>query len=157
MSPTLQSNARRLVQLAEGFSSKPYICPAGYLTIGYGHNLDAAPLTITLDKPLADGITKTQADEQLTHDMNVAWVELVKHLPWITQLDDVRQFVLWDMNFNMGWTTFKQFKATLRFAKAKDFTHCAEQMKRSKWYRQTGNRARRNVRMMLTGEWPTLA
>ena len=153
MSPALLSNAQRLVKLAEGFRSKPYRCPARFLTIGYGHNLDAAPLTIVLTKPLSDGITEAQASEQLAYDMNVSWQELVKHLPWIKSLDEVRQFVLWDMNFNMGWSVFQKFKATLRFAKDHAYSLCAEQMKRSLWYRQTGNRARRNVHMMLTGEW----
>ena len=31
----------KFTKLAEGLSLKPYRCPAGKLTIGYGHNLEA--------------------------------------------------------------------------------------------------------------------
>ncbi len=148
------TKSRRLAKEAEKFVPTVYLCPAGHNTIGYGHNLDAAPLTITLTRPIAEGITEPQAAEQLDHDLQVAWDELLAKLPWVKQLDEVRQAVLLDMNFNMGWSTFKDFKVTHRFAKDGDFQHCADQMVRSKWYGQVGVRGRRLVRMMRTGTWP---
>jgi lysozyme len=35
-----QGMARALISHFEGFSSKPYLCPGGYLTIGYGHKIE---------------------------------------------------------------------------------------------------------------------
>jgi lysozyme len=155
MTPTLRTNALELAKLAERFKSEVYLCPAGKRTIGYGHNLDASPLTIKLTRPIEEGITEPQAAEQLEHDLTAAWDDLVRHLPWVRRLDEVRQAVLLDMTFNMGWPTFSQFKATQRFTKDGLYQHAAHQMVRSRWYRQVGHRGRRLVRMMASGEWPT--
>lgn len=43
----------RLIRRFEGFSAVPYLCPAGYLTVGYGHvvkNPDAFRQPITEDE-----------------------------------------------------------------------------------------------------------
>jgi lysozyme len=43
----------RLIRRFEGFSATPYVCPAGYLTVGYGHlvkNPDAFRQPITEDE-----------------------------------------------------------------------------------------------------------
>lgn len=36
---------------SEGFRAKPYLCPAGRVTIGYGHNLETHPESLTDDAP----------------------------------------------------------------------------------------------------------
>jgi lysozyme len=155
LTPSLRDNSRRFAKLSEGFEPKPYLCPAGHWTIGYGHNLDAAPLTIVLDRPIEEGITEAQACEQLDHDIHVAWDELVRKLPWVISLDnEARQGVLLDMTFNMGWPVFSEFRATQRCAHDGMFMACAEQMMRSKWYGQVGVRGRRLVAMMQSGRWP---
>lgn len=33
----MTENGVKLVEIFESFRSKPYICPAGYLTVGFGH------------------------------------------------------------------------------------------------------------------------
>ncbi len=43
----------RLIRRFEGFSAVPYLCPAAYLTVGYGHvvkNPDAFRQPITEDE-----------------------------------------------------------------------------------------------------------
>ena len=35
-----QGMARAMIAFFESFSSKPYLCPGGYLTIGYGHKIE---------------------------------------------------------------------------------------------------------------------
>jgi len=40
-----------LCKLFEGFSSKPYICPAGYPTIGYGTVYKPDGTTVTMEHP----------------------------------------------------------------------------------------------------------
>jgi len=46
----------------EGFRSKPYICPAGYPTIGYG----------TVYKP--DGTKVTMQDAPISHEKAISWL-----------------------------------------------------------------------------------
>lgn len=50
----------------EGFSSKPYICPAGYPTIGYGTVYKPDGTVVTMqDQP----ISKETAEQWLTHEL----------------------------------------------------------------------------------------
>ena len=54
--------AADLCRFFEGFSSKPYICPAGYPTIGYG----------TVYKP--DGTKVTMQDEPISRELANEWL-----------------------------------------------------------------------------------
>lgn len=59
------------IKKREGLMLKPYRCPAGYMTIGYGH------LITERDSTLLSGITEAQADSLLRRDLNYSkkWVE----------------------------------------------------------------------------------
>jgi lysozyme len=48
----------------EGLELKPYLCPGGVITIGYGHSI------LDNEKELLCGITKNQADSILVSDIN---------------------------------------------------------------------------------------
>jgi lysozyme len=54
--------AADLCRFFEGFSSKPYICPAGYPTIGYG----------TVYKP--DGTKVTMQDAPISRELANEWL-----------------------------------------------------------------------------------
>jgi lysozyme len=54
--------AADLCRFFEGFSSKPYICPAGYPTIGYG----------TVYKP--DGTKVTMLDQPISRELANEWL-----------------------------------------------------------------------------------
>jgi lysozyme len=54
--------AADLCRFFEGFSSKPYICPAGYPTIGYG----------TVYKP--DGTKVTMRDQPISRELANQWL-----------------------------------------------------------------------------------
>jgi lysozyme len=54
--------AAELCKRFEGFSSAPYICPAGYPTIGYG----------TVNKP--DGTKVTMDDQPISRETALAWL-----------------------------------------------------------------------------------
>lgn len=56
------SIATELCKHFEGFSSKPYICPAGYPTIGYG----------TVYKP--DGTKVTMQDQPISKELAEQWL-----------------------------------------------------------------------------------
>lgn len=62
--------AAELCRRFEGFSSKPYICPAGVATIGYGSTYypDGAKVTMA-DLP----ITREQAEAMLLHELNTTY------------------------------------------------------------------------------------
>ena len=124
----------------EGLCLKPYVCPAGHLTIGYGHNLE-------------NGIPPKIAEELLQADLSYAQMEVGGTLPWSNQLDQVRQFVLVDMCFNMGLAKLLTFKKFLAALEKKDYPTAAREMLNSHWAGQVGRRAQELAEMMKTGEY----
>lgn len=132
----------RQLRLHEGERLKPYRCTAGTLTIGVGRNLE--------DR----GITREESAMLLANDIATEERELLRALPWVAQLDEVRQRVLLDMSFNLGLVGLLGFKNTLATIKAGDYQRAASMMLDSKWARQVGQRAERLSRMMATGKTP---
>jgi len=110
------------IALEEGFSLKPYYCPAGKLTIGYGTNLD-------------DGITKIQAKLLAQDELLNIKLELEDKLTFFNDLNEVRQSVLLRMAYNMGVPKLLKFKKTLKFIKNKEFEKASIEMLDSKWHR----------------------
>ena len=132
----------RQLRLHEGERLKPYRCTAGKLTIGVGRNLE--------DR----GITREEASYLLANDIAAEERELLRALPWVANLDEVRQRVLLDMAFNMGVVGLLAFKRTLATIQAGDYQRAAAMMLDSKWAGQVGQRAERLSRMMATGKDP---
>jgi len=123
----------------EGISLKPYLCPAGKLTIGVGRNLDA------------NGISSAEAMLMLRHDILVARLSLEKVLPGFLALSPPRRRVLIDMCFNLGLPRLLGFKKMLAAVLAKDFNRAADEMLASAWSTQVGQRAQTLATMMREG------
>jgi lysozyme len=132
----------RQLRLHEGELLKPYRCTAGKLTIGIGRNLD--------DR----GITAAESAYLLCNDIDAMETEVLRALPWVTQLNDVRQRVLVDMAFSMGVVGLLNFKRTLATIQAGDYQQAATMMLDSRWAKQVGQRVERLARMMATGKDP---
>lgn len=80
--------------------------------------------------------------------------ELVRALPWVAKLDEVRQRVLIDMSFNLGIVGLLGFKNTLATIQEGNYQRAAAMMLDSRWAEQVGARAERLARMMATGKDP---
>jgi lysozyme len=128
----------------EGFRGQPYQCTEGFTTIGYGRNLDTNP------------ITDNEAEFMLLNDAQKTLDRLieVELLPRV-KLENLtpRQAVLVNMAFQMGVTGLLKFKKSLAYYLQDDYESCSREMLKSKWARQTPNRAERLVKQMLTGQW----
>jgi lysozyme len=120
----------------EGYRKHPYRCPAGYLTIGYGRNLEVK------------GISVDEAEMLLNNDVNETIELLLNGLEFFTMLPEQAQEVLVDMTFNMGFAGVLKFKKFLEALKNKDWEKAAQEMENSLWYKQTGNRARELVKII---------
>lgn len=129
----------RQIELHEGTRLKPYRCTAGKLTIGVGRNLE--------DR----GISLSEARILLANDLADVRNGLRNALPWVAQLDDVRQRVLIDMAFNLGIQGLLAFKRTLEAVRQGQYQQAAAMMLQSRWATQVGQRAQRLSRMMATG------
>lgn len=123
----------------EGVRLHLYADTVGKLTIGCGRNLTD------------NGINRAEAYFLLRNDIDRTINELVQAFPWFSDLDEVRQRVLIDMNFNIGLTGLKKFKATIAAIGARQYEQAADQMLKSLWAKQVGKRASRLAAMMRTG------
>jgi len=127
------------LQQEEGLRLKPYKDSLGFLTIGYGRNLET------------NGITEVEAVDMLQHDVIFVVNELPKVIPMFLAIDEVRQRVLTDMAFNMGVQTLLTFKRMIHNVQIKNFNAAADEMESSTWYKQVGTRAAKLATMMRTG------
>ena len=125
----------------EGIKLKPYTDTVGKLTLGIGRNLE--------DK----GITEQEALFMLNNDVDYFYGKLAKILPWLLNLDDVRQNVLVNMAFNLGVGGLLTFKNMLRLVSIGHYQEGAEEMLNSKWAEQVGYRAKELAEQMRTGEF----
>lgn len=123
----------------EGLRLKPYRDTVGKLTIGYGRNLDDV------------GIAPEEAELMLDNDIDAA----LKHLHTVdefNELDPVRQAVITNMCFNLGFYGLMAFRKMWTAIERKDYREAAKQMLDSLWARQVGGRADELARIMRTGE-----
>lgn len=134
-----RDNLRRQLIIDEGVKKKVYKDSVGILTIGVGRNLQ--------DK----GLSEKEIAFLLDNDIEEVEAELNKNLPWYKDLDPVRQEVLCNMCFNLGWPRLALFKVTLHLIETKQYSAAATAMLQSKWAGQVGNRAKRLAEKMRTG------
>ena len=131
--------AKHYTKRFEGLRLKPYTCPAGKLTIGYGHNLED------------NGITEDIAVRMLDADLKAAEREVQDKFSSFYKLNEARQFVLVDMAFNMGINRLLTFKKMFAALAKGEYPTAAREMLNSKWAVQVGNRAKTLAEIMKSG------
>ncbi len=70
----------------------PYVCPAGYMTIGYGH----------LCKPDHPPITQKEAETYLAQDLVIALNATLRYCPVLATEPESRLAAIVDFTFNLG-------------------------------------------------------
>lgn len=70
----------------------PYVCPAGFWTIGYGHLCDAKHLPITME----------EGEAYLAADMADALRATLRYCPVLANESDGRLAAIVDFTFNLG-------------------------------------------------------
>jgi lysozyme len=121
---------------------KPYRCSEGKLTIGVGRNIEEV------------GITEDESIYLMRNDIKECEEHLSK-FSWYYALSDVRQEILVNMCFNMGYTRFLGFRKMIWALENEDHVSAAKEMKNSKWFRQVGIRAEQLVDAMLSDSFNT--
>jgi lysozyme len=125
----------------EQFRRLPYFDSRGILTLGYGFNLYGA------------GLTQAESLSVLTIRTWNVYMELLKALPWLRYTDDARQGVLINMAYNLGTAGELKFHVTLGDVERKNYDAAAQDMLKSAWANQVGDRARRLSEQMRLGVW----
>ena len=125
----------------EGLRLTVYEDTEGHPTIGYGRCLDTK------------GISHTEAEMLLDHDIQDATAEVTARLPWAASMGEVRFSVLVNMAFNLGLTGLLEFRQALNAMERNEWETAAKAMLDSRWALQVGGRATRLARQMQTGSW----
>lgn len=125
----------------EGVRNFPYTDTVGKLTIGVGRNLTDV------------GLSDEEIDILLRADINKVILQLNTKLPWYQNLDPVRQGVVINMAFNMGFRSLEGFPLFLRAMAQGNWDVASDEMLDSLWAKQVGDRAVRLATQIRTGEW----
>ena len=127
----------------EGLRLTPYkVSVEGPWTIGYGHKLTKAEFM------RVKYITLEQAEKLLLEDTVKAICDARVVCKNFDTLSFPRKSVLVNMAFNLGRHGLKKLKKFLTALQAYDYDTATAEMIKSKWFRQTGARARRLIRLM---------
>jgi lysozyme len=135
-------NLAEMLEDEEARVKHAYLDSEGYLTIGIGR---------LIDKKKGGGLSDDEIDYLLANDIRNKTREVLKALPWVADLDEVRRNVLIAMSFQMGTDGLLKFVNTLAMVKAERYDSAAKGMLNSLWARQTPKRAVRMAEMMRTG------
>ena len=143
------NNLRDQLIRDEGEVLHVYRDSKGILTGGVGHNCESH------NEGLLEGqtITKDQSDKWLDSDIQTATNSLIRDIPWVVSLDEIRKSVLINMCFNLGINKLILFHQTLQAFKDGRYSDAAVNMLQSKWATDVGVRAHRLATQTVTGVW----
>jgi lysozyme len=133
MSMQVSDQGLALIRQFEGFSPLPYRCPAGRLTVGYGH-------VIATDEAY-NGINLAQGEDMLKEDVNIV-MSGIANLVRIP-LEQCQFDALVALAYNIGLQAFER-STLLRLLNANDLKNAAGQFGR--WVYAGGQRMEGLVR-----------
>lgn len=111
----------------EGWRPYAYKDSKGYWTIGYGRLIDEAK---------GGRITLDEGEYLLMNDIQRIETELMAAIPWMKELNGVRQAILVSMSYQMGVNGLMGFNNTLKHVKSGQFAAAGTHMRASKWHRE---------------------
>jgi len=117
----------------EGFKGMPYDDSLGYPTIGFGTKLP---------------LNEDEAELLLKHRLKQKKDELIEAMPFVYNLPDDKQRVLYEMSYQLGVGGVLLFKRMWRALKSGDFESASIEMLDSKWAVQTPQRAKKLSEIM---------
>ena len=110
----------RVPKLDPDRRAHPYLCPAGYWTIGYGH------LCSSKHPP----ITQSEAETYLSNDLKSALIATVRYCPVLTTEPAGRLAAIVDFTFNLGAGRL-QTSTLRRRINQRDWSDASEELR--KW------------------------
>ena len=126
------SIAAGLCQVFEGFRTKPYLCPAGIATIGYGSTYYRNGVKVTLQDV---AISEPEAMALLVHELQCTYTPGVLRLCPGLATDERRLNAIVDFCYNLGVGRLQT--STLR-RKINECDWAAAEVELNKWVRGGG-------------------
>lgn len=124
---------RERLKAHEGCVLHAYEDTEGYLTIGYGR---------LIDERRGGGISQSEADQLLTHDIIDVTAQLSARKPVFRSLPEPVQEALVEMAFQMGVTGVMKFHDMWASLEAEDYAGAHDAALDSDWADETPQRAR---------------
>ncbi len=118
----------------EGIRFEPYRDTLGNLTVGIGHKLVKGDV-------IKERYSSGEIAQYFKQDLETATNGARKIYPNFDRLPANIQLVLIDMVFNMGITGVSKFTKMNKAINQLDYLTAAKELKDSKYFHQTGNRA----------------
>ena len=119
------------IKANEGFKDREYLDHLKVPTIGYGFAIK----DLVLDKDICDMILERKLKSLIKR--------VHKKFPFVEDLPEEAQEVVYEMCYQLGLGGFSKFKKTIAFLRLGNYKVCADEMLDSRWARQTPNRAQR--------------
>lgn len=153
----MNENLRKQLIRHEGINLTSYRCPAGYITVGIGHNLEANPVP-GIPCKIWHTITDDQANRLFEADVAMFAAQIDKRWPWARDMGETRYSVLINMAFNMGVDRLAGFKDALAAMRRGDYDTAAVEILDSENYGRSPypgvrKRALEMSEQMRTGVW----
>lgn len=121
----------------EGWKRFPYTDTRGCLSVGIGRNLTG------------NGLSGAEVDFLFANDIAACVRDLDAHASWWRTLTAIRQRVMINLCFNMGWSRLALFTHFLAAMQARDWASAAYELRDSKWFDQVGSRGPRVIARLL--------
>ena len=133
----------------EGFRDRVYQCSEGVDTIGYGFNVKY----LSKDElDLNGGFIEPMSEEIATKILEAKVSKLIKSVDevysWIDNLPEVVKIGIYDMIYQLGIKGFGSFVNTQKYLKLLDYNKAIENIKNSKWAKQTPRRANNLIKRL---------
>lgn len=147
------------VRRHEGMRTRAYRDSENVLTIGIGFNLEKAGAreriaALGLDYALVcaqkQPLSTAQAEQLMREDVTIAVNDArayVGESDW-SELDPRAQMIVTNMSYNLGLPKLSKFVKLQQALRDEDYLRAAHEMEDSRWYHQTGERARELVEKM---------
>ena len=156
------TNIFEMLRYDEGLRLDIYKDTEGYWTVGIGHLLTKNPSIAVAQKELDKLVGRasmgriTQKEAEFLFDADVRNVESGINsngtlIVVYRGLDAERKDAMKNMVFQMGVAGVAGFTNSLNLLKAKQWEQAASNLKQSRWFKQTPNRANRVIETFRTG------
>ena len=128
----------------EGIKYELYYCSENHLTGGIGHLITEWDVDY-YGKPIGYPVPKEQVNEWFERDIGVTIQDCKTIFEEFDSLPSEAQLVIANMCFQLGRPRLSKFKKFIAAVKDEDWTRAADEMKDSRWYKQTTARAERLI------------
>ena len=126
----------------EGIKYELYLCSENHLTGGIGHLITEWDVDY-YGKPIGYPVPNEQVNAWFEKDIDVTINDCKIIFEEFDSLPEEAQLVIANMCFQLGRPRLSKFKKFIAAVKEQDWERAADEMKDSRWYKQTTARAER--------------